>query len=316
LLAGCSASGEESPADMSRYLGQYMPYGAFEELPSTTLPVRGGTIRVAFAPGKLFLSNTRVLDWVTSSASALATYYGRFPVEQLRLLVVPVNGRGVRSGTAFSHRGAAIKLMLGKDSELPHLTRDWVLVHEMVHMAFPSVNDRHHWIEEGLATYVEGIARAQVGHLSAEQVWGSLVDGLPQGLPGWGDRGLDHTPTWGRTYWGGALFCFLADVQIRQRTENRKGLQHALRGIVAAGGTMEVTWPITKAFRAGDDATGVPVLMELYEQMRDRPVEVDLPAWWKKLGIEGRGNAVSFQNDAPLASIRRAITAAPDYSAS
>ena len=83
---------------------------------------------------------------------------------------------------------------------------------------------------------MEPIARAQVGDLSSEIVWRELVDGLPKGLPAPGDRGLDNTHTWGRTYWGGALFCLMADIEIHQRTNNRYGLQDALRGGVRAGG--------------------------------------------------------------------------------
>jgi hypothetical protein len=178
----------------------------------------------------------------------------------------------------------------------------------MVHLAFPAVARRHHWIEEGLATYIEGVARAQAGQLSVDRLWAGLVDGMPNGLPGDGDSGLDHTPTWGRTYWGGALFCLLADVEIRQRTGNRKGLQHALRGILAADGNMENFWPIAKAFDVGDRATGVPVLTELYQEMKDAPVDVDLTGLWRRLGIDARRNLVAFADDAPLAPIRRAIT--------
>jgi len=58
---------------------------------------------------------------------------------------------------------------------------------------------RHHWIEEGLATYLEPVARAQGGQLDPRVVWSELAAGLPTGLPRAGDRGLDHTPTWGRT---------------------------------------------------------------------------------------------------------------------
>jgi hypothetical protein len=67
-------------------------------------------------------------------------------------------------------------------------------------------------------------------------VWRDLIEGLPHGLPRAGDRGLDFTPTWGRTYWGGAMYCLLADVEIRKRTGNRHGLQDALRGVLAGGG--------------------------------------------------------------------------------
>ena len=53
------------------------------------------------------------------------------------------------------------------------------------------------------------------------------------------DRGLDRTRTWGRTYWGGALFCLMADVEIRKQTGNRVGLQDALRTILSAGGSID-----------------------------------------------------------------------------
>ena len=46
---------------------------------------------------------------------------------------------------------------------------DWIITHEMVHLAFPSVAEKHHWIEEGLATYVEPVARARVGQLIARK---------------------------------------------------------------------------------------------------------------------------------------------------
>jgi hypothetical protein len=33
------------------------------------------------------------------------------------------------------------------------------MTHEFVRTAFPDVADEHHWTEEGIATYVEPIAR-------------------------------------------------------------------------------------------------------------------------------------------------------------
>ena len=155
--------------------------------------------------------------------------------------------------------------------------------------------------------YVEPIARVQIGNLKARQVWFDLVRGLPQGLPEAGDRGLDFTPTWGRTYWGGALFCFLADVEIHRRTANAKGLQDALRGILEAGGTISSDWNLERALEVGDNASGVPILRELYAQMRSAPHPVDLDQLWHKLGVERQGATVILHEDAPLADVRRAI---------
>ena len=49
----------------------------------------------------------------------------------------------------------------------------------------------------------------------------SIIEAFVTGLPEPGDEGLDYTHTWGRTYWGGATFCLLADVRIRRETHNR-----------------------------------------------------------------------------------------------
>jgi hypothetical protein len=182
------------------------------------------------------------------------------------------------------------------------------MIHEMTHLAFAWMTG-HEWLEEGIATYVEPIARGQAGRMTEPEVWQDLFGGMPQGLPRDAERGLDRTPTWGRTYWGGALFCFEADVEIRRRTENRHGLQDALRGVLASGGSIAVQWPIERSLKAADDAVGVPVLTELYEKMRAEPVAPDLDALGKQLGMALRSGRVELDDAAPLAKLRRAITA-------
>ena len=309
VLLGCAAPGAAA-ADNSRYLGERMPYAEFDRLPATRIEVPGGELIVAFAPGALDLSRQQVLGWVGSAARAVAAYYGRFPAASTRLLIVPRAGQGVGAGKAWAYRGAALRIAVGTQTTEAQLYRDWVLVHEMVHLAFPSVADRHNWLHEGLASYIEAVARAQVGQLTPEQVWADLVTGLPKGLPQPGDRGLDHTPTWGRTYWGGALYCLLADLEIRRRTENRFGLQHAVRAILSSG-NMETASPLERLLALGDRAVGVPVLSELYERMKDRPAPVDLDALWQQLGVRPAGRGVVLDEGAPEAALRRAITARP-----
>ena len=196
---------------------------------------------------------------------------------------------------------------MGKESTPADFADDWVTTHEMVHLAFPSQEDQHHWIEEGQAVYIEPVARARIGELTPEKIWADMVRDMPQGQPAPGDRGLDYTHTWGRTYWGGAIFCLLADVQIRERTHNQKGLEDALRAVLAQG-NIESEWPLERAIDIGDKATGVPVLHDLYEQMKATPVTVDLDALWKKLGVKETNGQVIFDDTAPLAAVRRAIT--------
>src|SRR6202167_5195607 len=131
-------------------------------------------------------------------------------------------------------------------------------------------------MEGSLATYIEAIARAQIGRMTPERVWGDFERDMPQGLPQAGDQGLDRTPTWGRTYWGGAIFWLLADVRIREATHNQKGLQDAMRGILEAGGNLTADWTVERVAEVGDRTTGTAVLADLYKQMKATAVHSDL----------------------------------------
>jgi hypothetical protein len=282
-----------------------------QELPSaetTSLQISGGTIEVSLPNAPLAVSTDDLLHWVKNAAGAVAVYYGAFPVTHLTLRIRAGRGRGVSHGVTYATNGGLIMITVGQEATVQALADDWVLPHEMTHLAFPDMPDRQHWIEEGLATYVEPVARAQAGQLPVAEVWKQFIRHMPQGEPAAGDEGLDNTPTWGRTYWGGAMFCLIADVKIRERTQNRRGLRDALRAIVRDGGTIVTDWDIEKAFAVGDKATGTSVLVELYRQMRDKPSPVDLDQLWNQLGVALKDGDVTFNDKAPKAAIRQAIT--------
>ena len=296
----------------SEYLrGDRMPYDAFDRLAKTDIDVPEGIVHVGLAPGEMALPKQKILDWVRVSAKAVATYYGRFPVKSLRLLLVPVDGRGVRGGTTWGYRGAAIRVLVGRDSDEGNLRRDWVLVHEMVHTALPDMDERYNWLSEGLAVYVEPIARTQAGDLSAKEIWLAMMRDMPKGLPQPGDEGLDNTDTWGRKYWGGAMFALFADVEIRKRSNNRLGLQDAVRGVLAAGGNHEQDWSIQRILSTADKAVGLGVLTRLHDQWGSKPVTPDLDGLWRDLGLKVHDGGLDFDDTAPLASIRKAITEPP-----
>ena len=293
----------------SEYMrGDRMPYDAFDRMSKSDIEVSGGTIHVAFAPGDMTLPKEKIFDWIKASAKAVSTYYGRFPVSSLRLLLVPVDGSRVRGGTTWGYRGAAIRLPIGRDAGADDLRRDWVIVHEMVHTALPDLDARYAWLSEGLAVYVEPVARVQAGDLTAQEIWQAMMRDMPKGLPQAGDQGLDNTDTWGRKYWGGAMFCLFADVEIRKRTNNRLGLQDAMRGVLAAGGNHEKDWSLDLVLSTADKAVGVDVLTRLHNEMGPKPVSPDLAGLWRDLGVKQQGESIAFDDTAPLAAIRKAIT--------
>jgi hypothetical protein len=275
----------------------------------------GATIDVNFGPGSFDAGRDAILGWVSNAANAVSEYFGHFPVEHARVMVRPSEGRsGVSRGMTFGgKRGPFTRISVGQAITQKQLDDDWMMTHEFIHMAFPDVSgesDDHHWMEEGMATYIEPIARAQIGRMTAERVWGDFARDMPQGLPEAGDQGLDRTPTWGRTYWGGAIFWLLADVEIREATHNQKGLQDAMRGILDGGGNITQDWTVERVVQVGDQATGTAVLAGLYKRMKATAVHTDLDDLWRRLGVQVKNGTVTFDDRAPLAEIRRAITSA------
>ena len=274
------------------------------------IKVSNAVFTVTVPDNELKATDADLTTYVQHGANAIVRYFGKFPMDQVNLNIRAVGGNRVRFGHTSPMNGGTITMMIGRDATAATLMDDWTLTHEMTHLAFPATReDDREWIAEGMATYIEPVARAQMGYLTPEYVWNEFVDDMPKGEPQPGDEGLDNTQTWGRTYWGGALFCMVADVEIRRATKNKKGLQDAFRAIMDDKGTIAYTWPIAMIFKEGDQATGTHVLEDLYAEWKDKPVMVDLPKLWHDLGVEKKGDTVVFHDDAPDAAVRKTIIA-------
>lgn len=286
------------------------PFNA--DLPSRTLTIANAKLRVIYDPGQFSVTEHDIDEWVLRSARATAAFFGRFPTREVAIAIVPGRGRDVQEGEATYDPSPRIRIVLGRDTTAAQLKANSTMVHEMAHLGFPDMDEAHLWLHEGLATYVEAVARAQAREIAPAQMWGWLAMIARQGMPGDSEkRGLERTRDEDRRYYGGALFWLSADVEIRKRTANRFGVRDAIRAILASGGTLAADWTPQRALRTGDDAVGVPVLTELFATWRNTPVAPDLDALWKSLGVEANGLKTTLVNTAPLADIRRAITAQP-----
>jgi len=285
------------------------PFSAFG--PFHPRAVDGAPVSLVISRGaaQAHVTDDAMVAWATNAARAVTAFYGRFPVPRLPIFASVVDGDRIDEGVTMGGGGAAIVIDVGDRTTDRTFANDWELTHEMVHTALPGLLRPQHWLEEGLATYVEPLARARLGLITPAQAWGGFVNGMPQGEPEAGDEGLDRTPTWGRTYWGGAMFCLLADVAIRERTGNRRSLDDALRAIVSAGGNISVAWPLERVLAVGDAAVGVPVLRDLHDRLGRTAVHEDLDRLFARLGVRAAGDEAAFDESAPLAAIRRSMTA-------
>ncbi len=267
------------------------------------LTLAGSRLELQFAPGFDARLRTEATAWVQRSGDAVMAYFGRFPVANVVVLIVPTDGAGVRGGVTFGEPSLLVRVRVGRETTKAQFLDDWIMVHEMIHLAVPRVQRTQNWLHEGLATYVESLARGRVGLVAPATVWREWARAMPQGQPQAGDAGLDHTPTWGRTYWGGAMFCLLADVQMLTRSARRAGLQQALQGVLAAGGNYGVAWSVQRILATADAAVGQSTLAGLYQRMKDSPEPAELDALWRELGVVGN----ELDDTAPLAAVRRAI---------
>jgi hypothetical protein len=252
------------------------------------------------------LSRSDLVEWVRREAVAVTGYLGRFPVKHL-LITIRTGGDQV-VGEGVTYGNSRIEVHLSPSATAADLRADWIMTHEMFHLAFPTLQHRYLWMMEGLSDYLEPIARARAGQLTPEEVWREFVEGLPQGLPTEQDHGLDNTFTRERIYWGGNLYWLLADVQIREKTNNHHSVDDAIHAILDAGGDGSAAWSLERVLSVGDHATETTVLTELHNELGTKPGAVDLSALWKRLGVKYNKGAITFDNDAPGASIRKAIT--------
>ncbi len=281
-------------------------YRQWREGKKLSIPVEQGVVELVFVGDAPDASVQAALLWVHNSTRAIALYFGRF-LQHVAVLIEWKDGAGVGHGTSWGYDGSIARVQVGRSTSAAQYLDDWVLVHELVHVSLPSLRRSHLWLAEGSATYVEPIARVQAGLRPEADTWGEFARGMPRGLPQSGDEGMDRTHTWGRTYWGGALFYLLADVEMRQRSDNRTGLQDALRAICRQSQGNSADWDVDRFIEVGDHATQGAVLRRLYDQMAEAPVMTNLPELWHKLGVEVDGTNVHLDDDAIWAPYRRAI---------
>lgn len=271
----------------------------------TQVTVKGGSIEILFESDELWQRREIITSWIETSANTIATYFGEFPVKNTYIALIAVEGKEVKNGVVFGGEEPIMNINIGKEVGLAELESDWIMVHEMAHLAFPDV--KQSWAEEGMATYFEPIARANAGDYSADYVWQSLMKKMPLGQPRSADKGLNNTPTWGRKYWGGAIFYLTADVEIRRRTDNKFSLKDAFKGLLREGYNMNTTAELKTVFAAADKSVGVPVLTELYNRHKDSAVPFDLDKLWRDLGVTMNGDTVQYDDSALLSSIRKNI---------
>ncbi len=279
---------------------------------SRTLAMHGTTAHVSLADGFATLDLDGVLAWLSRALAVNAELFGDFPCSEWSLVVVPAPpgaaGRGspVVFGSASRGGGPHVVAFVPGDVRAESLPGEWVLVHELFHLAQPWIGEG--WFAEGLATYYGEVLRARAGVLSPAELWAALLDGFRRGASVGGELPLGREEdemvarrTFWRVYWGGAALALLADVRFRSRGAG--SLDDGVRALSArpelkdARAALAVIAEVT-----GDD--GFTALATAALASKAFP---EITRTLEALGVREGPGGVTLDDAAPLAAVRRAI---------
>jgi hypothetical protein len=283
-------------------------FAAFGHLRHRLVEAAGAKIEIVLVSDtKLALSDDEIATWVKDDAECVAQIYGHFPVDRASVFLVPIDGAGeVVFGKVLSLGGSSVIALTGTRFTKDETHHDWVLVHEMTHLGFPTIGNVR-WLTEGLATYYEPILRTRKGWRTPASLWDALAHSMKRGIPREGaELALDKRDSIDDSYWGGAIFMLLADVGIRRATGNKKSFDDVLRLIVSQGGDATVVWTLPEVIAAAKKATGTNVVADLVERLAVRGEKLDMDALWHDLGVV-RSPHPALDDTAKDAAIRRAI---------
>ena len=289
--------------------------GALGHFPIDIIDVGGARLRVAIVGARKRAKRKRLLAWITDAASAVALLGGRMPVDTAQIIVLPTPGTRIGFGFATHGGGFTVVIFVGDQITEANLRKDWVAVHEMLHLGMPMLDDESRWLSEGLATYLEPYLRARAGSLPVTEVWEEMHAGFARGRKQVSERTLRadcvemrENHAYMRVYWSGAAIALIADVTARQ---NGSSLD---REVLALGACCLHAGEILSAddllARVGEDgALLAPHLAAAARPHLDSPRFPDVTAMYRALGLsfdaEGR---VTLSSDPVQKALREQLT--------
>ena len=313
--ADAGARSFEIPATPDDWMAR-VAIGRFAEAP---IALAGGTLRLSILSGADASQRSKLTTWIAHLSRATLSAYGRLPLPDVQVLMVPAGSQDEPVGFGQSTRGQGHGLTLFVDPAQPvaAFDRDWVAVHELSHLFHPYLGDRGSWLAEGLATYYQNVLRARAGMLTPQQAWDQIDDGFERGrgqMSASSDVDLEHASAgmgehraFMRVYWSGTAYWLEVDTELRAASANRLSVDEALRRFDACCLPSYRRWEPADFVAKLDALLGTDVFVRRFGEYRARHDFPNLAPLYAKLGIRHQGSALGFDDDAPAAAVRRAI---------
>ena len=276
---------------------------------------RGAQITaVRVGEGSWALDEEGLRHWLEVVVDGVAGVQGRFPVQELLVVLFPQPGRGVGFGMVRRGGGCSVGFLVGLESTEADLTEAWVPWHEMSHLHLPALPQRDAWLYEGLATYYQEVVAARVGVKTEPQAWRQLVLGFARGEGGPAERSLREDAesmvqnrAFMRVYWAGTAFALEADVLLRSHGSS---LDAAIARAARQWRGSTRLWSSEEVCALWDgDAEVLSALRERYATQVPFP---DTHALLSRLGVSSAEAGMELDDAAELSAVRRAIMQGAD----
>lgn len=287
----------------------------------TQVEVAGATLHIEIQQPIDDERASELVDWVKSTAENVTLTYGRFPNPAPIIIVKPARSMGwdgddraVTFGRVTRRGDETIELFVNPDRPIEEFYSDWTATHEFSHLMLPLLSQRYRWISEGFASYYQNILLARAGHYTKEFAWERLTAGFERGRVSNPDLSLNQAGDARvrgarmKIYWSGAAIALLADVELRQRSGGAESLDTVLGDLQRCCLPSRRRWSGPDLFRRLDSFLESPVFMPLYRKHANEAGFPSTAALIDALGVETSGNGIEFDNDAPLAEIREALS--------
>jgi len=312
---------EEADASIVYQLGA-RPYDwpariALGPLYQEELAVTGANLQLAVLPGNPPVDVAAISAWIREGAATVTALYGRFPVPDAQILVVPT-GRGdepVPWGQVMRGGGDAMHLFVDQRQPMAAFRRDWTLMHELSHLLHPRIDHDAPWLNEGLASYYQNVLRARSGIVSPEQAWEELDAGFRRGMQDTRPHetlaevgeNMRRNRRFMRVYWSGAAIALLADVELRKRSGGRRSLASALQGFSECCLPSDRSWSPARFMQRLDQLAQSDVFARLYERYAQSSQFPDLQSAYDQLGLRSSPTGLNFAGGESARLLRGSI---------
>jgi hypothetical protein len=263
--------------------------------------------------------------WLASSVEAVALVNGRYPLDDVNVLVLPTHvTHPIVEGFFSRGGGPTATFIVGeggpdiRDGDLDATGR-WVLTHELAHALLPAVRSPDAWFNEGLTTWHQDLLGRRAGMIADdEHYWHELWRGLETGRERASQDKLsieqasttmEESAAYQHAYWAGVALMLLAEVEARQQGASLDDLVIELRRRFVDD-KPRAALALLGSIDDGRAGVAARVLERVWAAHKDEPFPGLAPTL-QALGVQIDAlGAVHLDDRAPLAAVRRAITQA------